>query len=137
MSDVDTKETELEAGNYEVIRGRLLDQARLLREKTDALNEKRKETFGGAELTVIATERIRTTNNCVPRDIVQVAGFLLLGYNVFIGLKSETKVSDVFALHRFEPRDDGTFDCADAGLEAAGGFLLDPQFIKEFENLYK
>jgi hypothetical protein len=130
-------EPELEAGNYEVIRGRLVEQAKALRERTEKLNEKRKETFGGTELTVVATERIRTENNCVPRDIVQVGGLLLLGYNVFIGLKSETKIGDVFALHRFEKREDGTFDCGDAGLEAIGGFLLDEQFTKEFDNLYK
>ncbi|MEM1029616.1 MAG: DNA repair ATPase [Myxococcota bacterium] len=127
----------LEAGNYEVIRARLVEQGKRLQTKAEALNEKRKETFGGTELSVIATERIRTENNCVPRDIVQVGGLLLLGYNVFIGLKSETKVSDVFALHKFEPRDDGTFDCSDVGLSAAHGFLQDASFIKNFESLYK
>ncbi len=128
---------ELEAGNYEVIRARLVEQGKRLNEKAEALNEKRKETFGGTELTVIATERIRTENNCVPRDIVQVGGLMLLGYNVFIGLKSETKTSDVFALHKFEPQEDGTFDCSDMGLGAAHAFLQDEAFVKHFENLYK
>src|SRR5262245_53025083 len=81
----------LEGGNYEVIRARLLDQSRVLQQRAEDLNAARKKTFGGTELQVVSTERIRTENNCVPRDIVEVAGHLLLGYNVFLGLKSETK----------------------------------------------
>ena len=124
-----------EGGNYEVIRARLLEQEKSLFERTDALNAKRKETFGGTELAVIANERVRTENNCVPRDIVTVDDLLLLGYNVFIGLKSETKVSDVFALHKFEPRQEGGFDCS--AVDLAGTFLDDPEFLKHFTNLYK
>ena len=59
----------------------------------------------------------------------------MLGYNVFIGLKSETKVEDVFALHRFEAAEGDetamTFDCSQLPLDDAGGFLQDPEFIKE------
>jgi len=128
---------DIEGGNYEVIRRRLVEQGRRLRERTEALNDKRKETFGGTELTVVGNPRIRTENNCVPRDILQVGGLLLFGYEVFIGLKSETKVSDIFALHGFHTTDEGGFDCPAAGLEAGGGFLQDPQFLKELGNLYK
>ena len=47
---------------------------------------------------MIGSERIRSENNCVPRDIV--AGrrpAALFGYNVFIGLRTETQVSDVLS----------------------------------------
>ena len=71
-------------------------------QKADALNSKRKEAFGGTELTVVGNERVRTENNCVPRDIINVGGTLLFGYNVFLGLKTETKIDDVFSLHKFE-----------------------------------
>jgi ATPase involved in DNA repair/ATPase family associated with various cellular activities (AAA) len=128
---------DIEGGNYEVIRRRLIEHGRALLERTEALNDARKETFGGTELSVSGNPRIRTENNCVPRDIVQVGGLLLFGYEVFIGLKSETKESDIFALHGFNRTDDGGFDCPSAGLEAAGGFLQDPQFLKELQNLYK
>ena len=128
---------DIEGGNYEVIRGRLVEQGRRLRERTETLNDKRKETFGGTELTVVGNPRIRTENNCVPRDILQVGGLLLFGYEVFIGLKSETRVSDIFALHGFVPTDDGGFECPVAGLDAAGGFLQSEAFLKELGNLYK
>jgi hypothetical protein len=127
---------ELEGGNYEVIRARLLEHGRELERRTEALNQKRKRTFGGTELQLLATERVRTEHNCVPRDIVQVGGMLLLGYNVFLGLKSETKVADVFALHRFDPKNGG-FDCSAVGLDACGGFLQDAGFVRDFSNLYK
>jgi len=127
----------LEAGNYEVIRARLLEQGRELSRRAEALNRARKETFGGTELQVIANPRIRTANNSVPRDIVQVGGVLLFGYEVFIGLKSETTIGDVFALHKFDKQESGSFDCSAVELAAASGFLQDPQFIKEFAALYK
>ena len=50
---------ELEAGNYEVIRTRLVEQGRELGRRTEALNGKRKEVFGGTELSVIGDPKIR------------------------------------------------------------------------------
>ena len=41
---------------------------------------------------------MRTEHNCVPIDVIRVRGDrLLLGYQVFMGLKSEMEISDVFA----------------------------------------
>src|SRR5690349_24479563 len=84
-------------GSYDVIRKRLLEQAAELATRAEALNEKRKKVFGGAELALIANERVRTEHNCIARDIASVAGHLLFGFQVFLGLKTETKDSDVFA----------------------------------------
>ncbi|MEV6866989.1 DNA repair ATPase [Streptosporangium subroseum] len=92
---------ELDAGTYEVLRARLAEQATELARQAEALNAERLEVFGGAELRLIGTERIRTENNCVPRDIVSIGGLMLFGYNVFIGLKPETAVEDVFSMHTF------------------------------------
>jgi len=128
------KGAELEGGSYDVIRRRLVDKAKELETKADALNEKRKAVFGGSELSLIATERVRTENNCVPRDIVSIGGKLLFGYNVFIGLRNETVVADVFSLHRFAEGADG-FDLSPLPLE--GGFLGDPAFVKEFKDVYR
>ncbi|MCA9546956.1 MAG: DNA repair ATPase, partial [Myxococcales bacterium] len=127
----------VEAGNYEVIRGRLVTQGKALKGRVDQLNAARTEVFGGTELTVTANTRVRTENNCVPRDIVQVGGQLLLAYNVFLGLKQETAVSDVFSLQGYTEADGGLEFSASNMAEAVGGFLADPQFVKDFQDLYK
>lgn len=126
----------LDAGTYEVLRARLADQAAGLARRAEALNARRLEVFGSAELTLLGTERIRTENNCVPRDVVQVAGLMLFGYNVFIGLKPETTIDDVFSLHRFT-RDGDAFRFEDAARAELPGLLDDPQFERDFAELYR
>ncbi len=137
----------LDAGTYEVLRERLSGRAEELARRAEELNRRRLEVFGGSELRLIGTERIRTENNCVPRDIVSVGGFMLFGYNVFIGLKPETAVDDVFSLHTFV-RGTGGGAAADGGAEdgfrfdAAGHgefpeLLRAPQFERDFSELYR
>ncbi|GII58437.1 hypothetical protein Pth03_68260 [Planotetraspora thailandica] len=121
----------LDAGTYEVLRARLAEQAKELARRAEALNGERLGVFGGAELRLVGTERIRTENNCVPRDIVSAGGVMLFGYNVFIGLKTETTVRDVFSAHRFT-RDGDAFRFDDAPLP-----LDDPQFERDFGELYR
>lgn len=141
---------DLAGGNYEVIRRRLVAGGQTLRQKTDALNNRRKQVFGGTELQVIANERVRTENNCVPRDIISTGDRLLFGYNVFIGLKSETALGDVFALHRFEPVSSGdgesgasdgagagAYDCSPLDIAENAPWLADERFQKDFQNLYR
>ncbi|GAA2813895.1 hypothetical protein GCM10020219_102730 [Nonomuraea dietziae] len=124
--------TSLEAGTYEVLRSRLGAQAKQLARAAEAVNAERLKVFGGAELRLIGTERIRTENNCVPRDIVSVGDLMLFGYNVFIGLKPETSVDDVFSVHRFAREGDAfSFDAGQ--LDA----LADPAFRKDFSELYR
>ncbi|MFD9699419.1 DNA repair ATPase [Lentzea sp. NPDC059081] len=115
----------LDAGTYEVLRARLADQAAELARGTEALNAQRVETFGSTALELVATERIRTENNCVPRDIVALGDVMLFGYNVFMGLKPETAVGDVFAVHG---RDFATVEAE---------FLTDPRFRNDFAELYR
>ena len=133
----DVSETTLEGGSYEVIRQRLLEQARALGQKADALNQARIDKFGGVALEVIANERVRTENNCVPRDIVNVGGTLLFAYNVFIGLRTETNVADVFALHAFSPTDEGGFDLSALPADSVAQLLTNETFVAEFEELYR
>ncbi|MFI6499943.1 DNA repair ATPase [Nonomuraea typhae] len=123
---------DLEAGTYEVLRNRLQAQAKVLAQAAEAVNAERLKVFGGAELTLLGTERIRTENNCVPRDIVSVGEVMVFGYNVFIGLKPETAVDDVFAVHRFT-RDGESFRFDPAQWEA----LTAPAFRKDFAELYR
>ncbi len=127
----------LEGGSYEVLHRRLLEEGARLAKKVDALNKKRKETFGGTELTVLGNERVRTENNCVPRDIVNIGGTLLFGYNVYIGLKTETRVADVFSLHSFRAHEDGSFVIKDAPEDSVAGLLADSGFQKDFKELYR
>jgi hypothetical protein len=125
-------------GSYEVIRARLVEQAKDLAQRATTLNERRVGEFGGTELAVVGNERVRTENNCHPRDIVQVGGRLLFGYNVFIGLRSEVAVADVFSLHRFAPGEGGAFDLSNVPVAEGGpGFLVQPEFTAHFAELYR
>lgn len=122
-----------EGGAYEVIRQRLSDQANSLKQQLDCHNQQRIAEFGQTKLEVQGRVRVRTENNCVARDIVPVGDSILFGYNVFIGLKKETQISDVFGLYRLTQTDSG-FELNPR--ELAGTFLADATFQKEFNELY-
>ncbi|MBX7192026.1 MAG: DNA repair ATPase [Sandaracinaceae bacterium] len=128
---------QIDQGNYEILRRRLDEQAKALVERTGLLDEARKKTFGGSELAVLANERVRTENNCVPRDLVSFRGTLVMGYKVFLGLRAETQVHDVLSLHRFVRADDGSWDLSELPRDTIPGFLSDPRFLKEFGDLFK
>ncbi|TDV46841.1 DNA repair ATPase [Actinophytocola oryzae] len=132
----------LDARTYEVLRARLADQAKELARRAETLNTRRLEAFGATVLRLVGNERIRTEHNCVPRDIVSIpdgdgdaSGLMLFGYNVFIGLRPETTVDDVFSLHRFT-RDGEAFRFEDAGGERPE-LLADERFRCEFTELYR
>lgn len=125
-------------GNYEVLRARLAASGQELARRAEALNAHRKALFGTTEPQLIATERVRTEHNCTPVDIVGVGDHLLLGYNVFLGLKSETRLGDVLALHRFEPVAGDGFDTSAVAADAAdAGFLRGADLDRDFANLYR
>jgi hypothetical protein len=145
----------LDAGTYEVLSKRLADFAATLTDRAETLNAARVEAFGSTELSLLGTTRIRTANNCVPRDMVQVGGQLLLGYNVHMGLKQQTDVADVFAVHHFErkygerkhgERKNGESGGSESGggtefsfteVDAPGHVLDDPRFIADFTEMYR
>lgn len=120
----------MEASTYELIRRRLNTQATDLRQRLDQLNLSRKETFGAVETQLIATDRITTSNNCIPRDMVALGNHFLFGYNVHVGLRAEVKLQDVFAAYRFEAKDH-TFHKEELSV------LNSAQFQEDFQNLYK
>ncbi|MEV2278413.1 DNA repair ATPase [Nocardiopsis sp. NPDC049922] len=135
----------LDAGTYEVLRARLREQTGELARRTEALNARRLEVFGGSDMTLLGTERIRTEHNCVPRDIISVGrsvgdgadgDLILFGYNVFIGLQRETRVCDVFSVHRYEHGDDA-FAFVHAPEDAVPGLLADEVFQQDFAQLYR
>lgn len=133
--DVDGK---LAGGNYEVLRQRLRGVGQELATRADALNQRRKQVFGTTEPALVSTERLRTEHNCCPVDIVSVGEHLLVGFQVFLGLKAETSIGDVLALHRFEPTGaDGGFDCSSLPLDSDGGFLTGEDLKRDFANLFR
>jgi len=133
MSDVTAEsENELESGTYELLRQRLEKNALDLVAGLQQLNQKRTELFGSSALKVIGRTRIRTENNCIPRDIKAIGQQLLFGYNVYVGLRSEMQVQDVFNLYDYKE--------TDAGIElqaADAGFLADSRFVEDFKTLYR
>lgn len=123
-----------QGGAYEVLRRRLGEQGTRLRGLADALNRQRLTEFGDSRLEVIGRFRIRSENNCVGRDIVQVGPDLLLfGYNVYLGLKTQTRVEDVFGLYRLVQSGEG-YDVVP--VDAKGSFLAQAGFVHDFGELY-
>ncbi|HEY0158427.1 MAG TPA: DNA repair ATPase [Thermoanaerobaculia bacterium] len=115
----------MEQATYDLLKERLTASGKQLATKATALNTKRISLFGGSEMSLLGSDRIRTENNCVPRDIVEVGSNLLFGYNVFIGLKTETQVADVLSLHRLE----------DFGPVQGPSFLTEERFVRDFREL--
>ena len=126
--DAAPAEGSLEGGTYEIIRGRLVAHGAELRKRMEQLNEARKAVFGAIETTLRGSERLTTENNCVPRDIVQVGRHVLFGYNVFVGLRAETTLADVFSCYTWA---EGTFTPEPLDL------IADERFEADFRNLYK
>ncbi len=126
----------VEAGSYDVLRSRLAELGGELGRRAEALNTERKRVFGGNELQVIANERIRTEQNCVPVEILAVGDLLWVGYDVYVGLKS-VSVGDVFGLFRFRVDDGGAFQLEPVPLESAGDFLQAPDFLRDLKELFQ
>lgn len=141
MSDIPQNEQEqtlldsavAEGGAYDILRKRLNTFGTQLHQTTDELNRQRLSEFGKSDMAVISRIRIRTENNCVARDIVRFGEWLLFGYNVFLGLKKETHIEDVFSLYQLVERD-GSYEAEP--IELAGSFLSIERFVQDFNELY-
>ena len=123
-----------DSNSYELLKKRLADQGVRLQQRTKTLNEARLAEFGRAAQTLVLRTRARTENNCVARDLTRIGDLLLLGYNVFIGLRTETAVSDVFSLYRFRDGEENVDELEAVPL--AGTFLEDARFVADFRELY-
>lgn len=124
-----------DGGNYEVIRKRLVDAAKALQDGARTLDDARKDAFGSTEIVVAGNTRVRTENNCVPMDIVNVGEHMVFAYNVTLGLRRETRVADVLSLHGWEDGSE-SLSFVDLPHSAHGGFLEDKRFIKDFQEIY-
>ncbi len=88
-----------QGGAYEILRKRLTEQGQQLHVKATELNQHRLAEFGQSQMDIIGRIRIRTENNCQSKRILfALVNGLLFGYNVFLGLKRETHLEDVFSL---------------------------------------
>lgn len=128
-----TNQAVAEGGSYDLIKRRLSDQGQSLNHHIQALNQTRIETFGSTDMVVDARIRVRTEHNCVARDIAAVGDTLLFGYNVFLGLKRNITIADVFSLHQLKGNDDNV-EIVDLPIQ--GSFLDHPNFVRDFEELY-
>ena len=130
-----------ESSSYELLKKRLEVQGDALLAKAQALNAARIEQFGQREQQLLMRLRARTEHNCVARDLAWIGGQrLLFGYNVFMGLKRETRVEDVFAIYELahhEADDSGNPESDElVQLPLAGSFLDDARFVADFNELY-
>ena len=121
-------EPTLERGTYEIILNRLRSHADDLRTRLGQLNDQRRDVFGSIATELISNQRITTENNCTPRDIVPIGNRFIFGYNVHMGLKTRTELSDVFSVFEFS---DGSMHAQSLDL------LNNGVFEDEFFALYK
>ncbi|MEL7495965.1 MAG: DNA repair ATPase [Planctomycetota bacterium] len=119
---------QLERGTYEIIQSRLHSYSDDLRERLGQLNEERRKVFGSIPTELISTQRITTSNNCEAQDIEPIGDQFIFGYNVHMGLKTVTELSDVFGVFKFE---DGSMH------EQPLDLIRDSQFESDFFGLYK
>ncbi|MBE0362767.1 hypothetical protein PULV_a0329 [Pseudoalteromonas ulvae UL12] len=129
----DATQQALEQGSYELIKRRLSNFGANLKTQIDEVNQQRIKEFGSTELQVKGRVRIRTEQNCTPRDMVIVGDKVIVAYNVFLGLKKETSISDVFSVQKLVKQDEHYE--IEPYLESLR-FLTDSRFIRDFEELY-
>jgi hypothetical protein len=118
------------SATYEILRQRLSALGDTLRERLGALDARRREVFGSIEAKILQADRVTTSHNCVPRDMIRVGPTrFLFGFNVNFGLKKEIELGDVFAIY---DRDETTGTFREGDLAA----LRDPRFLTDFKRLY-
>lgn len=128
VADENKNTSTLEQGTYEIIQNRLNKHGDDLQARLANLNAARKEVFGAVETKLLATERITTQNKCIPRDMVSVGDRFIFGYNVHIGLRTETHINDVFSVYAYH---DHAFHAKDNSL------INSDKFLADFSELYK
>ncbi len=126
-------DTVTESGAYEVIFQRLQQQGKTLNNHIEQLNQERLNEFQHMDMTILSRINLRTDNNCEARDLVQIGNQILFGYNVFLGLRKETKIDDVFSLYHIKSVDN-KFELINVPLKDS--FLVNDTFLVEFKELY-
>lgn len=122
-----------QGGSYEVIKRRLDENSKKLQSQTEQLNEARKAQFGNLKQELIAKINVHSENACIPVDMTEVNGHILFGYNVFMGMKSQVSLDDIFTFYKMEY--DGS-DYHAVHVPVTGSFLDHTEFKKAFNNLF-
>lgn len=140
MSELKNKEQELlnkavkDGGSYSLIAKRLATQGDGLLEKINSLNTQRQEEFGGLSNEIIGKLNVRTENNAVPVDMVQIKGNLIIGYDVFLGMKKDVEPSDLFSIYKIK-EEDNSFSTEEIDINAS--FMADSEFRLKLGELFK
>ena len=122
--------TALEGGAYDLIRQRLSDQSKVLRERLGVLDDQRGKIFGSRKLELKKMDRVSTELSCEPRDMIQLgSNRFLFGFNVNLGLK-RGQLGDVFAVYEYDEAEE-TFREGDLSV------LEDAKFKEFFSGLFK
>lgn len=122
-----------QGGSYEVIKRRLVENAKSLSSKTENLNNARIEQFGSLKQQLLSTFNIHSENNAIPVDMAAVNGRVLIGYNVTMGMKTNTKLEDVFSLYQLKRDGD---ECHSEYIPLTGSLLDHPEFLRAFNGLF-
>ncbi|EDM26636.1 hypothetical protein LNTAR_02472 [Lentisphaera araneosa HTCC2155] len=122
------KTEQLGGGTYELLKSRIDAQVKELQSRMEGLNTQRKDIFGSIATSLIGSDKVTTPNNCLAQDFTTVGNTFIFGYNVTLGLKSQTSLEDVFAVYSYE---DGRFHEKDLSL------IMDEEFQLKFNDLYK
>ena len=140
MSEMKNQENDIlnktveEGGSYNLIKKRLLTEGELLQTKIEKLNKQRQEEFGGSKSEIIGKVNVRTDNNCIPIDMASLGEYVIFGYDVFIGMKTEVKVEDVLSLYKLHDKE-GNFSVEKAKI--ADSFLDNEDFKRSFKELFE
>ncbi|WP_104041488.1 DNA repair ATPase [Vibrio hyugaensis] len=132
MSDM-TQKAVSDAGAYDVLKTRLLQQGSQLKSLSQSFNQQRQETFGGQDFNLIGKVNVQTDAKCIPIDMAQVNQHLLFGYHVQVGMKATPSLDDVFGLYLLH-ENEGTFRVERLPLESS--FLSDSRFTHELTELF-
>ncbi|WP_045463327.1 DNA repair ATPase [Vibrio hyugaensis] len=132
MSDM-TQKAVSDAGAYDVLKTRLLQQGSQLKSLSQSFNQQRQETFGGQDFNLIGKVNVQTDAKCIPIDMAQVNQHLLFGYHVQVGMKATPSLDDVFGLYQLH-ENEGTFRVERLPLESS--FLSDSRFTHELSELF-
>ncbi|MCX2790631.1 DNA repair ATPase [Vibrio sp. Sgm 5] len=132
MSDM-TQKAVSDAGAYDVLKTRLLQQGSQLKSLSQSFNQQRQETFGDQDFKLIGKVNVQTDAKCIPIDMAQVNQHLLFGYHVQVGMKATPSLDDVFGLYQLH-ENEGTFRVERLPLESS--FLSDSRFTHELTELF-
>lgn len=124
----------LSGGSYDLLVRRLAAGADELAAAAAALDADRTAAFATQPVTLAASDRLATDQSCVARDMVAVAGLVMLGYHAETASATPTPAA-TFAL--YEPVLDPSPHLVAVADDDPRYFLNDPVFVEDFAKLHR